>query len=144
MRSETYMSQINLQRGKLTVENMKSREKKRTYSEVSVNSPGNPWRHTSRNVSRSNRILKQVNTTQKLPSRSDARPLQFITRDRQAPVTARCSRAGESATADNCLRQHSTEQTSQERTWLSPALCVPVQYTSERQRKCTRQSRSCL
>jgi len=28
MRSETYMSKINLQRGKLTVENRKSREKK--------------------------------------------------------------------------------------------------------------------
>ena len=28
MRSETYMSKINLQRGKLTVENRKSRERK--------------------------------------------------------------------------------------------------------------------
>ena len=37
------MSKINLQRGKLTVENRKSREKKRICSEVSVNSPGNPW-----------------------------------------------------------------------------------------------------
>ena len=45
MRSETYMSKINLQRGKLTVENRKSREKKRICSEVSVNSPGNPWSH---------------------------------------------------------------------------------------------------
>ena len=36
MRSETYMSKINLQRGKLTVENRKSREKKRICSEVSV------------------------------------------------------------------------------------------------------------
>ena len=35
------MSKINLQRGKLTVENRKSREKKRICSEVSVNSPGN-------------------------------------------------------------------------------------------------------
>ena len=43
MRSETYMNKINLQRGKLTVENRKSREKKRICSEVSVNSPGNPW-----------------------------------------------------------------------------------------------------
>jgi len=34
MRSETYMSKINLQRGKLTVENRKSREKKRICSEV--------------------------------------------------------------------------------------------------------------
>ena len=34
------MSKINLQRGKLTVENRKSREKKRICSEVSVNSPG--------------------------------------------------------------------------------------------------------
>ena len=39
MRSETYMSKINLQRGKLTVENSKSREKKRLCSEVSVNRP---------------------------------------------------------------------------------------------------------
>ena len=39
------MSKINLQRGKLTVENRKSREKKRICSEVSVNSPGNPWSH---------------------------------------------------------------------------------------------------
>ena len=38
MRSKTYMSKINLQRGKLTVENRKSREKKRICSEVSVNS----------------------------------------------------------------------------------------------------------
>ena len=38
------MSKINLQRGKLTVENRKSREKKRICSEVSVNSPGNPSR----------------------------------------------------------------------------------------------------
>jgi len=37
------MSKINLQRGKLTVENRKSRERKRICSEVSVNSPGNPW-----------------------------------------------------------------------------------------------------
>ena len=37
------MSKINLQRGKLTVENRKSREKKQICSEVSVNSPGNPW-----------------------------------------------------------------------------------------------------
>jgi len=37
------LSKINLQRGKLTVENSKSRERKRICSEVSVNSPGNPW-----------------------------------------------------------------------------------------------------
>jgi len=43
MRSKTFMSRINLQRGKLTVENRKSREKKRICSEVSVNSLGNPW-----------------------------------------------------------------------------------------------------
>jgi len=36
MRSKTFMSKINLQRGKLTVENRKSREKKRICSEVSV------------------------------------------------------------------------------------------------------------
>jgi len=42
MRSKTYMSKINLQRGILTVENRGSREKKRICSEVSANSPGNP------------------------------------------------------------------------------------------------------
>ena len=46
---ETYMSRINLQRGKLTVENRKSREKKRICSEVSVNSPGKPWSQSRRN-----------------------------------------------------------------------------------------------
>jgi len=46
MRSKTYMSKINLQRGKLTVENRKSSEKKQICSEVSVNSPGNPGSHT--------------------------------------------------------------------------------------------------
>ena len=38
MRSKTYMSKINLQRGILTVENRRSREKKRICSEVSVKS----------------------------------------------------------------------------------------------------------
>ena len=42
------MSEINLQGGKLTVENRKSREKKRICSEVSVNSPGNPWSQSRR------------------------------------------------------------------------------------------------
>ena len=42
------MSNINLQRGKLRVENRKSREKKRICSEVSVNSPGNPRSQSSR------------------------------------------------------------------------------------------------
>jgi len=36
------MSKINLQRGKLTVENRKNGQKERICSEVSVNSPGNP------------------------------------------------------------------------------------------------------
>ena len=47
------MSKINLQRGKLTVENRKSRERKRIglCSEVSVNSPGNPWSQSRRVVS---------------------------------------------------------------------------------------------
>ena len=40
MRSKTYVSKINLQSGILTVENRRSREKKRICSEVSVNSPG--------------------------------------------------------------------------------------------------------
>ena len=48
MRSETYMSNINLQRGKLRVENRKSREKKRICSEVSVNSPRNSWSQSRR------------------------------------------------------------------------------------------------
>ena len=48
MRSKTYMTKINLQRGKLTVDNRKSREKKRICSEVSVNSPGNPWSQSRR------------------------------------------------------------------------------------------------
>ena len=39
MRSKTYMSKINLQSGILTVENRRSRDKKRICSEVSVNSP---------------------------------------------------------------------------------------------------------
>jgi len=52
MRSETYMSKINLQRGKLTVENRKSRERKRICSEVSVNSPGNPWSQSRRRYGR--------------------------------------------------------------------------------------------
>jgi len=43
MRSKTYMSKINLQSRILTVKNRRSREKKRICSEVSVNSPGNPW-----------------------------------------------------------------------------------------------------
>ena len=44
------MSKINLQREKLTVENRKSREKKRICSEVSVNSPGNPWSQSRRGL----------------------------------------------------------------------------------------------
>ena len=44
------MSKISLQRGKQTVKNRKSRprEKKRMCSEVSVNSPGNPWSQSRR------------------------------------------------------------------------------------------------
>jgi len=34
MRSETYVSEINLQRGKLTVENRKSRERKRMLRSI--------------------------------------------------------------------------------------------------------------
>ena len=48
MRSKTYMSKINLQSGILTVENRRSREKKRICSEVSVISPGNPWSQSRR------------------------------------------------------------------------------------------------
>ena len=46
------MSKVNLQRGKLTVENRKSREKKRVCSEVSVNSPGNPCSQSGRRKGR--------------------------------------------------------------------------------------------
>ena len=65
MRSKTYMSKINLQSGILTVENRRSREIKRICSEVSVNSPGNPWsqsreRHQTGNESVTNVI---INTT---------------------------------------------------------------------------------
>jgi len=52
MRSKTYMSKINLQRGILTVDNSRSREKKRICSEVSVNSPGNPWSQSRRRKGR--------------------------------------------------------------------------------------------
>ena len=45
------MSKINLQSGILTVEN-RSREKKRICSEVSVNSPGNPWSQSMRRSGR--------------------------------------------------------------------------------------------
>ena len=48
MRSKTYMSKINLQSGILTVENRRSREKKRICSEVSVNSPVNPLSQSRR------------------------------------------------------------------------------------------------
>ena len=48
MRSKTYMSKINLQSGVLTVENRRSRERKRIFSEVSVNSLGNPWSQSRR------------------------------------------------------------------------------------------------
>ena len=50
MRSKTYMSKINLQHGILTMENRRSREKKRIglCSEVLVNSPGNPWGQSRR------------------------------------------------------------------------------------------------
>ena len=40
------MSKINLQRGKLTVENRKIRERKQICSEV--NSPANPWSQSRR------------------------------------------------------------------------------------------------
>ena len=46
------MSKINLQRGKLTVENRKSREKKWICSEVSVSSPGNLWSQSGRRKGR--------------------------------------------------------------------------------------------
>jgi len=48
MRSETYMSKINLQRGKLTVENRKSREKTDMLRSIGINSPGNPWSQSRR------------------------------------------------------------------------------------------------
>ena len=47
---KTYMSKINLQSGILTVENRRSREKKRICSEVSVNSPGHSWSQSRRSM----------------------------------------------------------------------------------------------
>ena len=52
MRSKTYMTKINLQHRILTVENRKSRERKGICSEVSVNSPGNPWSQSRRRKGR--------------------------------------------------------------------------------------------
>ena len=43
MRSKTYMSKINLQRGKLTVENRKRREKKTDMLRSIGKQSGNPW-----------------------------------------------------------------------------------------------------
>ena len=48
MGSKTYMSKINLQRGKLTMRTGRVERKKRICSEVSVNSPGNPWSQSRR------------------------------------------------------------------------------------------------
>ena len=52
MRSKAYMSQINLQHGTTTdrgeQEEWKTKEYKRICSEVSVNSPGNPWSQSRR------------------------------------------------------------------------------------------------
>ena len=48
MRSETYMSKINLQRGKLTVEKGRVERKNDMLRKVSVNSPGNPWSQSRR------------------------------------------------------------------------------------------------
>ena len=52
MRSKAYMSQINLQHGTTTdrgqQEEWKTKEWKRICSEVSVNSPGNPWSQSRR------------------------------------------------------------------------------------------------
>jgi len=47
MRSKTYMSKINLQRGKLTVENRKSREKTDMLRSIGKQS-GNPWGQSRR------------------------------------------------------------------------------------------------
>jgi len=43
-----YVSQINLQHVTTTVENSKTKTQKRICSEVSVNSPGNPWSQSGR------------------------------------------------------------------------------------------------
>jgi len=56
MRSEAYMSQINLQNGTTTdrgeQEEWNTKEQKRICSEVSVHSPGNPWSQSRRRKSR--------------------------------------------------------------------------------------------
>ena len=56
MRSKAYISQINLQHGTTTdrreQEEWKTKEWKRICSEVSVNSPGNPWSQSRRRKGR--------------------------------------------------------------------------------------------
>ena len=52
MRSKTYMSKIDLQRGKLTVENRRVERKKQICSAVLVNSPGNPGSQSRRRIGR--------------------------------------------------------------------------------------------
>jgi len=47
MRSKTYMSKINLQRGKLTVENRKRREKKTDMLRSIGKQSGKPWSQTN-------------------------------------------------------------------------------------------------
>jgi len=46
------MSEINVKPGRITVENRKTKEQKRICSEVSVNSPGNPWSQSGRRKGR--------------------------------------------------------------------------------------------
>ena len=48
MRSKTYMSKINLQREKLTVENRKSRDKKTDMLRSISKQSGNPWSQSTR------------------------------------------------------------------------------------------------
>jgi len=48
MRSKTYMSKINLQAETTNSGEQEEQREKRICSEVSVNSPGNPWSQTRR------------------------------------------------------------------------------------------------
>jgi len=57
---------------------------------------------SSKHVIECDKLDRRRSTELTIPPSSDARPLQFSTRDRRALSTARCSRAGQWATADTC------------------------------------------
>ena len=57
---------------------------------------------SSKHVIERDKLDRRRSTELTIPPSSDARPLQFSTRDRRALSPARCSRAGQWATADTC------------------------------------------